>query len=50
VFLDMHIWMDGATPLTDAHAISHRVKDLLMERYPQIVDAIIHLEPPPRES
>ena len=48
VFLDMHIWMDGATPLTEAHAISHRVKDLLMERYPQIADAIIHIEPPPR--
>jgi hypothetical protein len=26
------------------------VKDLLMERYPQIADAIIHIEPPPRES
>ncbi|RPI50816.1 MAG: cation transporter, partial [Acidobacteria bacterium] len=50
VFLDMHIWMDGATPLTEAHAISHEVKDLLMERFPQIADAIIHIEPPPRES
>jgi cation diffusion facilitator family transporter len=50
VFLDMHIWMDGTTPLTEAHSISHRVKDLLMERYPQIADAIIHIEPPPRES
>ncbi len=50
VFLDMHIWMDGATPLTEAHAISHDVKDLLMERYPQIADAIIHIEPPPRTS
>jgi cation diffusion facilitator family transporter len=50
VFLDLHIWMDGATPLTNAHAISHQVKDLLMERYPQIVDAIIHIEPPPRET
>ena len=50
VFLDMHIWLDGATPLTQAHAISHDVKDLLMERYPQIADAIIHIEPPPRES
>ena len=24
------------------------VKDLLMERYPQIADAIIHIEPPPK--
>ena len=48
VFLDLHVWLDGATPLTDAHAVSHRVKDLLMERYPQIADAIIHIEPPPK--
>jgi cation diffusion facilitator family transporter len=50
VFLDMHIWMDETTPLKEAHSISHRVKDLLMERYPQIADAIIHIEPPPREE
>ena len=48
VFLDLHVWLDGQTPLTDAHAVSHKVKDSLMERYPQIADAIIHLEPPPR--
>ena len=33
VFLDLHVWLDGATPLTEAHAVSHNVKDLLMERY-----------------
>jgi cation diffusion facilitator family transporter len=49
VFLDLHVWMDGATPLTKAHAVSHSVKDLLMERYPQIADAIIHIEPPPKD-
>jgi cation diffusion facilitator family transporter len=49
VFLDLHVWLDGATPLSEAHAVSHAVKDLLMERYPQIADAIIHIEPPPRE-
>ena len=50
VFLDLHVWLDGATPLTEAHALSHTVKDLLMERFPQIADAIIHIEPPPKES
>jgi cation diffusion facilitator family transporter len=48
VFLDLHVWLDGATPLLEAHAVSHTVKDKLMERYPQIADAIIHIEPPPR--
>ena len=48
VFLDLHVWLDGATPLKDAHSVSHKVKDQLMDRYPQITDAIIHIEPPPR--
>jgi divalent metal cation (Fe/Co/Zn/Cd) transporter len=37
-------------PLTDAHDISHVVKDRLMARYPQIADAVIHIEPPPRDQ
>lgn len=48
VFLDLHLWLDGATPLEEAHATSHVVKDRLMARYPQIVDVVIHIEPPPR--
>jgi divalent metal cation (Fe/Co/Zn/Cd) transporter len=48
VFLDLHIWLDGRTPLESAHATSHVVKDLLMAKYPQIVDVVIHIEPPPR--
>ncbi len=48
VFLDLHVWLPGDMPLTDAHDISHVVKDRLMNRYPQIADAVIHLEPPPR--
>lgn len=50
VFLDLHVWLDGAMPLTEAHSVSHKVKDLLMQRYPQIADAIIHIEPPPQSS
>ena len=50
VFLDLHVWVDGATSLHEAHATSHVVKDRLMARFPQIVDAVIHIEPPPRES
>ena len=50
VFLDMHVWFDGASSLHAAHATSHVVKDRLMARYPQIVDVVIHLEPPPRDG
>ena len=47
VFLDLHIWLPPDMRLTDAHDLSHVVKDRLMGRYPQIADAIIHIEPPP---
>lgn len=47
VFLDLHIWMEPAMPLEHAHALSHEVKDRLMTAFPQIKDAIIHIEPPP---
>jgi divalent metal cation (Fe/Co/Zn/Cd) transporter len=46
VFVDLHLWIDGNTPLAQAHAISHVVKDRLMERFPEIVDVVIHIEPP----
>ena len=46
VFLDLHLWMPGDMPLTEAHRLSHVAKDRLVARYPQIVDAVIHIEPP----
>jgi cation diffusion facilitator family transporter len=49
VFLDPHIWMRRDMPLQEAHAKSHVVKDLLMQRFPQIADAVIHIEPPPAD-
>ena len=47
VFLDLHVWMPPDMRLTEAHDLSHVVKDRLMTRYPQIADAVIHIEPPP---
>ena len=48
-FLDLHVWFRGNTTLFEAHRLSHVVKDRLMQKYPQIADAIIHIEPPPEE-
>jgi cation diffusion facilitator family transporter len=47
VFLDFHVWFPPSMPLVEAHALSHVVKDRLMAKYPQITDAVIHIEPPP---
>jgi len=47
VFLDLHVWLTPEMRLDEAHYHSHVVKDVLMKRYPQIADAVIHIEPPP---
>ena len=49
IFLDLHVWFRGATSLHEAHRLSHVVKDRLLERFPHVKDAIIHIEPPPSE-
>lgn len=46
-FLDLHVWFPAETTLLEAHRLSHVVKDRLLERFPHVVDAVIHIEPPP---
>jgi cation diffusion facilitator family transporter len=46
VFVDLHLWVDSRTPLGEAHALSHVVKDRLMQQFPEVVDVVIHIEPP----
>jgi cation diffusion facilitator family transporter len=49
IFVDLHVWFSGETTLHEAHRLSHVVKDRILETFPQIKDAIIHIEPPPAE-
>jgi cation diffusion facilitator family transporter len=49
-FLDLHLWLDPETPLQLAHSKSHEAKDRLMARFPQLVDVVIHIEPPPADD
>ena len=48
-FLDLHVWAPRDMQLDEAHALSHVVKDRLLEKYPELADVIIHIEPPPLE-
>jgi cation diffusion facilitator family transporter len=50
VFLDLHLWLHPETPLRVAHHTSHLAKDRLMVRFPQLVDVVIHIEPPPSDD
>jgi cation diffusion facilitator family transporter len=47
VFVDLHVWLDPEMRLDEAHRLSHVEKDRIMARYPQVKDAVIHIEPPP---
>ena len=49
-FLDLHLWLDGDRPLSEAHSTSHVVKDRLMAKFPQLADVVIHIEPPPSKT
>lgn len=45
VWLDMHIWVNGAMPVREAHAVSHAVKDAIRAQLPDVRDVLIHIEP-----
>jgi len=44
-YIDMHIEVDGNMCVRRGHEISHDFKDLLMSKYPEIADVLIHIEP-----
>ena len=45
IFVDLHILVDGDMSVRKGHKISHKVKRELMEKGPEILDAVVHLEP-----
>ncbi len=44
LFIELHVQVDGDTPVREGHLIGHAVKDRLKEKKPEIVDVIVHLE------
>jgi len=45
IHLDLHVLVDPATPLADAHALGHRVEQRLREQWPGVSDVVVHVEP-----
>ncbi|MDX1627086.1 MAG: cation diffusion facilitator family transporter [Fulvivirga sp.] len=43
--VDLHVIVSGDISVRQGHAISHRLKDQLMEEFPEISDVLIHIEP-----
>jgi cation diffusion facilitator family transporter len=46
--VDMHIDVDKAITVEQAHDIAHRVKDAIQGQIPKIAEVLIHVEPYPR--
>ncbi len=44
-FVDLHARVDGEISVRKGHEISHRLKDVLMEKIPNLGDVLIHIEP-----
>lgn len=45
--VDLHLEIDGHLSVIEGHAISHALKDHLMEVFPYITEVLIHIEPAP---
>lgn len=45
VYVDMHVQVDPAISVAEGHAIAERVEFAIVEGFPEVVDAIAHLEP-----
>lgn len=45
IYVDLHIWVDPAMTVEEAHALSHRVEESLKNHIPGISEVITHVEP-----
>lgn len=46
-FADIHIEVDPSTTVAEGHRVGHQVKDQLLERFAELRDVLVHLEPFP---
>lgn len=45
MFVDIHVVVDGTMSVRDGHALSHEVKDRLIQQVAGIQDVLVHIEP-----
>ena len=50
VYVDLVAFVDGTLSLREAHDVADAIEAALMERYPEIVDVVVHLEPIERRA
>jgi divalent metal cation (Fe/Co/Zn/Cd) transporter len=45
IYLDLHLLVDGNMTVRAGHDISENVKQVLLRDGPNVLDAVVHLEP-----
>jgi cation diffusion facilitator family transporter len=45
ILVDLHIHVDPESTITEAHRLSHKVKDAIMARFKGVADVVVHAEP-----
>lgn len=45
IYAELHVQVDGDTPVREGHRIGHRVKAHIQAGHPQVFDLVVHLEP-----
>ena len=45
VNIDLHVQVDPELKIGEAHDVTHSVEDKLKNRFPEVVDVVIHTEP-----
>ncbi len=45
IFLDLHVCVRPDITLEEAHNIADRVEEMIKERFPDVVDIVVHVEP-----
>jgi cation diffusion facilitator family transporter len=47
VFMDLHIAVDPGISVQRGHGIAHDLQDVIRQRFPQVTDVTVHVEPDP---
>lgn len=44
-WVDVHVVVDAKISVAEGHLIGHDLKDRLMQKYPEIINVLVHIEP-----
>ena len=50
LLVDFHLQVDPSITVREGHAIARKAKQILMEKHPEVVDVLVHVEPADSEN